>query len=950
MEKQLIFVYDKKRDAYVDKTTEITDVREQGSYMIVYFGSTKSFRYRKENIRFYPLVNVCQQVRIFHNGKVQEQYDTLYDYGEYVKLGNDDEICSLAIKKSEIEISEILQPEPDAEHILLYFEQLLQEEPTSAVESSNDPSDEKDVSEESNLISDMLISALQGIDRKDTRTAFSSYLSKRVHTHEINSDKIIYPFGCNESQKLATQRALSNNVSIIEGPPGTGKTQTILNIVANLLMQGKTVGIVSNNNAAVDNVREKLTKYGYGALIAELGNKVNRQLFFNTKQTDFVPKPEWNLTNCDRNTAIVRFTELSAHIDELFRKQNELASLRTRLADAECEYLHLQKEQPVTHEQKQQIDHIFLRRFDSRRALLFRHFIITKYSEYGRISLWNRIELLFRFGVIRFRQLFRQVDLLADYANHKFYQTLIDEITEKINEIERWLQGHDVDKINKEYTDLSVRLFQNKLFHKYEKLNDEITQSGLTFSLDDYKRNFEKFTERYPIILSTTYSLSGSVGYGHLLDYVIIDESSQVNVITAAICCAYCRNIVIIGDSRQLPHIVDEKLMARSLELRKQFKISDAYDYLRQNILSSFKLVFSEKIPITMLREHYRCHPAIINFCNRKYYRGRLLIMTRSDDPCPFQVLTTTPSKTYANKGRIYNQRQIDATSNWLNNISDDSSHIGIISPYRYHAEMARQSLSAGIEVDTIHKFQGREKDVIVFHTVRPQTTAFLDNPNLINVAVSRAVRKLVVVKTAGMKILHGSDIGDLLRYIRFTSVNDSITFIDSQVRSVFDILHTEYTSLQRAFKSSKDKQSPAEYIIDQLLIQILAEQDKFSAIGYHSNYRLCELIGRNAPLSDEERSFVQHGSHLDFLLYNRMDRSPILGIEVDGVVYHRFNEKQGIRDQKKDHIMELIGIPLLRLSTDGSNEKDRIVYALEQAMQQYVEDEADRAAIANVL
>ena len=94
----------------------------------------------------------------------------------------------------------------------------------------------------------------------------------------------------------------------------------------------------------------------------------------------------------------------------------------------------------------------------------------------------------------------------------------------------------------------------------------------------------------------------------------------------------------------------------------------------------------------------------------------------------------------------------------------------------------------------------------------------------------------------------------------------------------------------------------------------------------------------------------MQHGSHLDFLLYNRMDRSPILGIEVDGVVYHRFNEKQGIRDQKKDHIMELIGIPLLRLSTDGSNEKDRIVYALEQAMQQYVEDEADRAAIANVL
>lgn len=311
--------------------------------------------------------------------------------------------------------------------------------------------------------------------------------------------------------------------------------------------------------------------------------------------------------------------------------------------------------------------------------------------------------------------------------------------------------------------------------------------------------------------------------------------------------------------------------------------------------------------------------------------------MTQSENSCPFHILTTTSSKTYSDKGRIYNQRQIDATCDWLNNLSVDFSQIGIISPYRYHAEMLRQSLPAGIEVDTIHKFQGREKDVIVFHTVRQQTTAFLDNPNLINVAVSRAVRKLVVVKTSGMKIPHGSDIGDLLRYISFTSIDDSDTFIYSQVRSVFDILHTEYASLQQSFKHSTNNQSPAEYIIDRLLSQIFAEQDKFSSIGYHKNYRLCELVGPNAPLSDEERSFVRHGSHLDFLIYNRMDNSPILGIEVDGVVYHRFNEKQELRDQKKNHIMEIIEIPLLRLSTDGSNEKDRIIQALEKAMQQYV-------------
>ena len=44
---------------------------------------------------------------------------------------------------------------------------------------------------------------------------------------------------------------MENQISVIQGPPGTGKTQTILNIIANILMQGKTVQIVSNNNSAI---------------------------------------------------------------------------------------------------------------------------------------------------------------------------------------------------------------------------------------------------------------------------------------------------------------------------------------------------------------------------------------------------------------------------------------------------------------------------------------------------------------------------------------------------------------------------------------------------------------------------------------------------------------------------------------------------------------------------
>ena len=90
---------------------------------------------------------------------------------------------------------------------------------------------------------------------------------------------VIYPFGFNLSQKKAVDNALTNRISIIEGPPGTGKTQTILNIIANAVMRGKSVAVVSGNNTATANVHEKLGKYGLGFIAAPLGNSKNKDAF-----------------------------------------------------------------------------------------------------------------------------------------------------------------------------------------------------------------------------------------------------------------------------------------------------------------------------------------------------------------------------------------------------------------------------------------------------------------------------------------------------------------------------------------------------------------------------------------------------------------------------------------------------------------------------------------------
>ena len=101
----------------------------------------------------------------------------------------------------------------------------------------------------------LLSRAYNKIDMLVKESVLSNYLhpSQPHRTNEINAP-ILSPFGLNASQYQAICNALESQISIIEGPPGTGKTQSILNIIANSLFLGKNVAVVSNNNAATDNV------------------------------------------------------------------------------------------------------------------------------------------------------------------------------------------------------------------------------------------------------------------------------------------------------------------------------------------------------------------------------------------------------------------------------------------------------------------------------------------------------------------------------------------------------------------------------------------------------------------------------------------------------------------------------------------------------------------------
>lgn len=333
-------------------------------------------------------------------------------------------------------------------------------------------------------------------------------------------------------------------------------------------------------------------------------------------------------------------------------------------------------------------------------------------------------------------------------------------------------------------------------------------------------------------------------------------------------------------------------------------------------------------VPKVTLYEHYRCHPQIIGFCNQKFYDGKLVVLTKNNYGNALQVVTTVAGN---HKRDLINQRQIDVICNdILPKINCPPGEIGIIAPYRNQVKKLKEKCNKDIEVDTVHKFQGREKEVIILSTVDDIVNEFSDDPNLINVAVSRAKKQLIVV-VADQKQPIGSNIGDLIEYIYY---NNGYVY-HSKISSVFDYLYSQYTNsrLEYLRKNKRISEYDSENLMYNLILEELKKRgNKDLKVVCHQPLQL--LFRDLSMMSEEEKKFVNTGlSHVDFLLYNRISKKPILAIEVDGFKYHKDGTRQAIRDKIKNHIMEIYGVPLLRFSTNGSGEREKLAIKLDSIL-----------------
>lgn len=191
-------------------------------------------------------------------------------------------------------------------------------------------------------------------------------------------------------------------------------------------------------------------------------------------------------------------------------------------------------------------------------------------------------------------------------------------------------------------------------------------------------------------MLSTTDSIINNKSEAELFDYLIVDEASQVDLLTGFLSMSCAKNIVVVGDLKQLPHIPDGSL---SSSIDQQYNIMNGYSYFHESLLSSLDKLFP-LVPKTLLKRTLSLPPRIIDFCNQKYYDGQLITMTSSSTD-PFKVIKTEKGnharKPPSGSGFI-NIRELDVINNEI--LSDELKlsevdEIGFISPYRAQADQA---------------------------------------------------------------------------------------------------------------------------------------------------------------------------------------------------------------------------------------------------------------------
>lgn len=320
------------------------------------------------------------------------------------------------------------------------------------------------------------------------------------------------------------------------------------------------------------------------------------------------------------------------------------------------------------------------------------------------------------------------------------------------------------------------------------------------------------------------------IGQGHIgihdniYDFVIIDEAARSISSELAIAMQSAKRVLLVGDHLQLPPLYSD---AHKAALARRLGINDKHteldEVLRSDFARAFNSEYGKQTSATLLTQ-YRMAPPIGNLVSKTFYDGKLNnghraipdIYQGAPNPLrsPVTWLDTSSLGDHANHQSdrgvsIYNRceaeqvidllKQISESGQFLTDLSNlkdkDDALIGVICMYAEQKRLIRQKFNQGIwsdgfkalvKIDTVDSYQGKENRIIILSLTRSdkqRSPGFLRTPNRINVAMSRAMDRLLVIGNAEMWKTHNKDkpLGQVVSYMSDMGEDAGYKFMSAQ-------------------------------------------------------------------------------------------------------------------------------------------------------------------------
>ncbi|MCQ2744547.1 MAG: AAA domain-containing protein [bacterium] len=608
--------------------------------------------------------------------------------------------------------------------------------------------------------------------------------SKPVDSQQKTLDKFfpVTPLSLSDAQLNVIKNVENAKLVSVFGPPGTGKSQTIVNLVAHLIANGKTVLVASRMDKAVDVVAERLNNLGAPFLALRAG-RLNYQRELSMQLQDLLS----NKVDLDEGIESSILCDTS-DMEALLKSISDMEKKAESIISLEKEWTNLYNEIKLQEAQFKNPNFI-KSTLKGDEISEIESVINTLTQNMEKSGFWagiknstsvnklKKILHLSEFAVNNENLMILKTEL--EFARLICNARILETKIQAIGNIH--VISEQIRTMRKKQKKLAIDILKCKRREALKGLMQDPVKRQRLFvhskSLVERKKNlqnrvletedFKPLLEAFPCWCVTTYAVSGSLPMKPgLFDVVIIDEASQCDIASCFPILFRAKRAVVVGDDKQLPHLSFlEK--AKEQSFMSQYGINDKYQLMwRFRTNSMFDLANYYSMHPVLLDEHFRSLPPIINYSNKEFYGNRIKVMRRNDySQKALEAIIVPDGKVDFDATR--NLPEIETLVKKLHEIvvEDERNNpenpvsIGIISPFRAQVEQLKISVSKvlsehmmekhQIEIGTAHTFQGDERDIMLIswayaNNSFPQSLVFLQKPNLFNVAVTRARYKTI--------------------------------------------------------------------------------------------------------------------------------------------------------------------------------------------------------------